>query len=488
MIRTIIVTPANDLDSIFSYAILSKAFGYPLHVYCELSNHERTKEKILTELEKEKGAIVIFADCTLNNSCMKEISQKARPGTIVVFDHHPDVIRNCSGFVWAGEANTAYSSTLRAILEGCTFPAEFRGNAELFALLTENDFTNSTKFLARAVKKMIFAETTYGKQTSARLQTAIDLLDPKNEKWEAIYKSIPQCIQEDENEKKMAAHLAPQARVKTVNGINTHVVYLATDAIDKVYANLPAATALIGWKLDTTGNMVRCRIRSRDGSAYKIATYLGGSGHANAAAADMTLEYFFTNVMLGEKEVVTKAPDRNEEFARIVSEHSAESIRNGSGHAEAVNPQKKSPPIPVTLILSKPPAKKRILRPSSLPLEKNKDVLQAFSVIREAYNSPMSDLEMQKHFGGVTSVQNCIGQARSLSKELLGKDRPFVGYLYIMAYKEFGQDFDKTDAMIRKNFAKPQTKAILEDFKPKSPVDPRILRILMDLVLSETPE
>ena len=453
MTRTLIVTPANDLDSIFSYAILSRVFENPFHVYCELSNHERTKEKILAELRREKGT-VIFADCTLNNSCMKEIYKALLPYTLIVFDHHPDASVNCREITWGGTARTTYPSAVRAILSWCTIPSEIHGNAELFALLTENDFANSTKFLARAVKKMIFAETTYGKQTASRLRTACDLLDPKNEKWDTVYKSIPQCIQDDENEKKWAAHLATHTRTKAVNGINAQVVYLATDAIDKVYANLPAATALIGWQLDTTGNIVRCRVRSRDGSAYRLATYLGGSGHANAAAADMTLEHFFTNVMLGE--------------------------------ADAVKPQKESPPIPVILVLSDPPAKKRILRPSGLPLEKNKDVLQAFSVIREAYNSPLSDFEMKEYYGGVTSVQNCLGQARSLSKELLGKDRPFMGYLYVVAYYGFGQDFDKTDAMIRKNFAKPQTKAVLEEFKPRSPVDPRILRILIDLVLSET--
>jgi hypothetical protein len=383
---------------------------------------------------------------------MKRVAQNA--GSIVVFDHHPDGNGNCRDISYTGVCSTRYSSTVRLILSYCVIPEEIKGNAELFALMTENDLVNSAKLLGLAVKKMIFSETSYGKQTASRLRTARDLLVPKCDKWDAVYKSIPACIKEDEEEREAAAKLATHVRSKTVNDIIAQVVYLTIDSIDKVFANLPSANALIGWKLDATGNMVRCRIRSRDGSAYKIAKYLGGSGHANAAAADMTLENFFTNVMLGD--------------------------------ADAVKPQKESPPIPVTLVLSDPPAKKRILRPSGLPLEKNKDVLQAFSVIREAYNSPLSDFEMKEYYGGVTSVQNCLGQARSLSKELLGKDRPFMGYLYVLAYNAFGQDFDKTDSMIRKNFAKPQTKAVLEEFKPRSPVDPRILRILIDLVLSET--
>jgi len=452
MTRTIIVTPANDLDSILSYAILSKTWENPLHVYCELSNHERTKEKILTELEKGKVAFVVFADCTLNNSCMKEVSQKARPGAIVVFDHHPDVVKNCSGIVWSGLANETYPSTLRAVLDGCTaIPTEFKGNAELFALLTENEFANSARILARAVKKMIFAETTYGKQTAARLQTACDLLDPKNDKWDAIYKSIPQCIQDDENEKKWAANLAKHARTKIVNGVRASIVYLTTDAIDKVFTNLPAADALIGWKMSEDGNRVWCRVRSRNGSAQGIAKFLGCSGPLNAAAADMTLEYFFAHVMMGEKE-------------------------------QAQKPQKEIPPIPVTLILSKPPAKKRILRPSGLPLEKNKDVLTAIRTLKSAYKLSVSDKRVCDYFGGVDTIQNCMGQARALSTRLFGKDRPFVGYVYAVAYSVLG-DYDKVDAAIEEAFSRPEAVRLIEATKPKSPCPPIRVWMLTCLVV-----
>lgn len=451
MSRALIVTPANDLDSILSYAVATKFWENPKHIYGDISNHERTRDRILEELRKERG-YVVFLDCTLNNACMREIAKtRGSYGPIIVYDHHPDSKESVYGVDYAGMVDAQSPSALRLMLRNLVIPAEFRGNAELFALFAENEFVNSAKNLCLAVKKMIFSETRYGLQVAARLRTACDLLDPKCEHWNTIYQSIPDCIKEDENEKVTAANLAKHARTKIVNGVRASIVYLTTDAIDKVFTNLPAADALIGWKMSEDGNRVWCRVRSRNGSAQGIAKFLGGNGHLNAAAADMTLEYFFAHVMMGEKE-------------------------------QAQKPQKEIPPIPVTLILSKPPAKKRILRPSGLPLEKNKDVLTAIRTLKSAYKLSVSDKRVCDYFGGVDTIQNCMGQARALSTRLFGKDRPFVGYVYAVAYSVLG-DYDKVDAAIEEAFSRPEAVRLIEATKPKSPCPPIRVWMLTCLVV-----
>jgi len=448
MSRTLIVTPANDMDSILSFAIAAKVWENPMLIYCSVGNHERTKDHILDELDKETGTVV-FLDCSLNNDCMKEISRNPKLNTaIVVFDHHPDSRENCRGIPCAGVIDSSSPSTIRLMLRCLVLPLEVRGNAELFALLAENEFVNSAKNLCLAVKKMIFSETRYGMQVAARLRTACDLLDPKCKHWDTIYQSIPDCIKEDEDEKVVAAKLAKHARMKIVNGIKASIVYLTTDAIDKVFMSLPASDALIGWKISEDGNMVRCRIRSRNGVAQKLAKFLGGNGHADAAAADMTLEYFCANVMIGEKSDLESATEQ--------------------------------PAVAEVISL---PKKKRILRPSSLPLEKNKDVLTAVHTLKSAYKLNVSDKKLCDYFGGVDTIQNCMGQARSLSIKLLGKDRPFVGYVYIVAYSILG-DFDKVDAAIEEAFSRQEVIRLIEATKPKSPCPPVRVWMIAGLVIS----
>lgn len=415
MTKTAVVTPLNDLDSIFGAALVDLHFPG-----CTIIRAMYDKQQDIVDRVSSGGYYhVVFVDYSPTKRMINEISRIVP--SITIFDHHPDSYeimetRGYGGFFF-GDGSSSAAKVLSFINRKRL--ASFSHASVLVGMIEPEEaigFYPIRDAIDRVIRSTPLSRTCNETVDMSKVKTAKRLLNPNDDLWNDVYSLMPQCIEDRKKMRELAAALVKENMViREVGGFTVGVVPLVGGiSPDMVLHCQNVIDVIIGWRKMRDGRIM-CRIRDRHGSSHVIAKYLGGNGHIKAAAAVMSLDDFMNLVMVGDVTVISEAGpvdlkqtcDTDDSMA----ESSSSSVWGDRAHCEN--------------------------RKSARTFEENSDVRSVVSLIMKTVHvSDVTPYETCELYGGVQEIQTCIGKARRCSEDVFGAKSVIVSAAYTMIYRE----------------------------------------------------
>jgi len=296
----VVITPADDIDSIVSYGILVKALGSNCRVkFVDFKNGNFVLGFLSALDTGYRGTY--FLDCSPEKKNIERVKEEKKPITII--DHHSRTAEIKSDEL----VNVVYSedmSTARMTLDH--FRENIKGEALLPAFiasrLTENKKVNILRWMGVGVNRMIaFAK----RERKPVLNLGEKIISGDNDTWAQIYKEASIGISLQNDLLARAKKFYDEAIKTTLFNKYVHVCQFdgERETAMKIFSHVPSEVdCLVCWQVKGSKN-VKVTVVSKDssGKALSFGKNIGAEGKTDYCTVLMDLENFFSVFMRIEK-------------------------------------------------------------------------------------------------------------------------------------------------------------------------------------------